>query len=77
MSRVIILDAAQADTVRGPSALDAAHILDPVALTDGRFILGEAVLYEPAFADHAALLGSCPVVDVADIAGLLPPDPED
>ncbi|TGP27881.1 hypothetical protein EN875_033030 [Mesorhizobium sp. M2D.F.Ca.ET.232.01.1.1] len=55
---MIILDAEQADHVRGPTANGAA--LEPRELPDGIFILPEAVLSDPNHAMHhdylAALL---------------------
>lgn len=72
--KVLLLDAAQADAVRGPSPTDDAHILAPVALSDGRFILGEPVMHEPAFAHHAAIFDACELVEYDDIAGLVAQD---
>ena len=44
MSTVILLTAAQATQVRGTSAETALSALQPVPLSDGRYILGVEVL---------------------------------
>lgn len=69
---VIVLDAGQADTVRGTSSTDPGAALEPVALTDGRFFLGHRVALDPAHAEFADMLAACPVVPFADIADLVP-----
>lgn len=73
MVTVILLTADQAATVRGPSG-EAPNLsaLQPVALTDGRFILGVEVLDDLSHADHWALLAELPTADFADVAALLP-----
>mgnify|MGYP003347387300 CR=1 FL=1 len=73
MSIVIVLTGAQAQRVAGPSD-EAPNLaaLQPVALTDGRFILGVEVLADPAHAEDAAFLGALPQVDSSTIAALLP-----
>lgn len=73
MARVILLSGAQADAVRGPSAESPSMAtLEPVALTDGRYILGVEVLSDPAHAEDHDYLAALPTADAADIAGLLP-----
>ncbi len=73
MPTVILLTAGQADTVRGPSAEQPSlAALQPIALTDGRFILGVEVLTDPAHAEDHAVLAALPTADAADIAALLP-----
>ena len=73
MPTVILLTAAQADAVRGPSneAPTQAALL-PVALTDGRYILGVEVLTDPLHVEARAFLTSLPTAAFADIAALLP-----
>lgn len=66
MSSVIILTAAEAEAVRGNSTPIAA--IEPVALTDGRFILGIEVLTDPAHAKHHAFLALLPCLDRDDPA---------
>jgi hypothetical protein len=69
MSRLIILTAAEADAVRGMSTPTAA--IEPVALTDGRYMLGDEVLTDPAHAKHLSKLSGLARADVKDIAALL------
>lgn len=57
---MIILDADQAAKVRGRSPRDDGHALDPVPLKDGRFMLGEGVLDDPAHEDVWDFLLSLP-----------------
>ena len=73
MTTVILLTAAQADAVRGPSS-ETPNLasLEPVALTDGRFILGIEVLNDPSHAENHAALAALPTAAAADIASLLP-----
>lgn len=72
MSALILLSAAEADAVRGPSGADPMSALEPVALTDGRFTLGIEVLDDPAHAAHRDVLAALPRADLAEISGLLP-----
>lgn len=72
MSTFLILTASQADEVRGPTVPPAA--LDPVERQAGVFILGVAVLADPAHAMHHALLSGLPQLDSADPA--FPPEIE-
>ncbi len=76
MPEVILLTAAQADTVRGPSEeAEAAATLQPIALTDGRFYVGVEVLDDPAHDAHRDVLAALPTVDFAILAAfLLPPE---
>ena len=71
---VIMLTAAEADQVRGPSATVESAALVPVALTDGRFILSTAVLDDPAHAAHRDFLAGLPQADLSYIANLIPQD---
>ncbi|MCW5719328.1 MAG: hypothetical protein KIS68_16030 [Bauldia sp.] len=48
---MIILTTEQATKVRGRSPRDNGHALNPVPLKDGRFMLGEQVLNDPAHDD--------------------------
>lgn len=72
MSDVIILTAAEAEAVRGNSTPIAA--IEPVALKDGRFILGVEVLNDPAHAKHLSKLSGLSKSDAKDIASLLAED---
>lgn len=72
MTTLILLSAADAEAVRGPSVTVEGAALEPIALTDGRFILPVAVLADPAHAAHRALLAGLPTAEMADIAALLP-----
>jgi hypothetical protein len=76
MATVILLTAAQADQVRGPSTeFPTFAALAPIALTDGRCYLGVEVLADPAHAEAAAFLAGLPHADFATIQALLPPEP--
>lgn len=69
----IILSANEAGSVSGPSTeTPALAALQPIALTDGRFILGDEVLSDPAHAEHLAFLSTLPKADLATITPLLP-----
>lgn len=57
---MIILTAEEAEKVRGLSPTRPGHALDPVPLKDGRFMLGEQVLDDPAHADVRDLLAALP-----------------
>lgn len=72
MSRVILLTAEQAASVVGPSR-DAPDLaaLQPVALSDGRYILGVEVLDDPLHAEDRAFLAGLPQAEAEDIAALL------
>jgi hypothetical protein len=73
MPNVILLTSAEADVVRGPSAeAPARAALAPVALTDGRYILGAEVLDDPLHAEDHTFLAALPQADVAEIVALLP-----
>lgn len=72
MSSIIILTAAEAEAVRGMSTPIAA--IEPVALKDGRFILGVEVLNDPAHAKHLSKLSGLSKSDAKDIASLLAED---
>lgn len=74
---VIILSSAQADIVRGPSAVDPLQAIRPIELTDGTWFVGEGDVSTPAHAAHAELFASLPHVDYETIAHLIPPPPED
>lgn len=73
MTQFIILSSNEAGAVRGPSnGLPVLAALEPVALTDGRFILGVEVLADPMHAGHATFMGALPQADLTTIAPLLP-----
>lgn len=69
---LILLTSEEADAVRGPSETTPSAALQPIVLTDGRYILGTEVLSDPAHAKHWALLASLPTCEVEEIAQLLP-----
>jgi hypothetical protein len=74
MATIILLTAAQATSVRGPST-EAPNFaaLAPIPLTDGRCILGVEVLSDPLHAEDATLLSTLPQADSSTIASLMPP----
>jgi hypothetical protein len=76
MTTLILLSAEDAGAVRGPSATVEGAALEPIALTDSRFILPIAVLDDPAHAAHRELLAGLPTADLADIVALLPSSDE-
>lgn len=57
---MIVLTAEDADKVRGRSPKDRGAALDPVPLKDGRFMLGEQVLDDPAHEDARDFLAALP-----------------
>jgi hypothetical protein len=59
--QALLLTAEQADLVRGPTA---SGELDPVQLSDGRWVLGVAVLSDD-HSPHSDLLAALPRVDLA------------
>lgn len=60
MTDVLILNAAQAEKVRGRSPNDDGRALDPIALKDGRFFLGPEVLEDAAHDDVRPFLVAMP-----------------
>jgi len=60
MTEALILTADEADKVRGLSPRKSGAALAPVALKDGRFILGPEVLDDPAHDDVRDFLASLP-----------------
>lgn len=66
MSLFIILNAAQADQVRGPSSTDPMSALNPIDRQGGKFILPVAVLSDPAHEAHWEFLGTLPQLDSGD-----------
>lgn len=64
MTEVIVLDAPEAEKVRGRSPKDGGAALAPVPLKDGRFYLGTRVLEDPAHEDVRGFLRSLPLVDL-------------
>lgn len=61
MAAFIVLTAAQADQVRGPTSPTTALL--PVERQGGVFILGAEVLADPAHVQHHAFLAGLPVMD--------------
>lgn len=73
---MIILTPAQADHVRGLTV--KGHALAPRPLANGTFALPEAVLNDPAHAQHKAYLSALPKVEDSTIrAGTKGPNPND
>ena len=64
MPMFIILDAGQADSVRGPSTPSAA--LNPIERQGGVFVLGVEVLTDPAHEAHSDYLAALPQMDSSD-----------
>lgn len=62
MTEVIVLTAAEMEKVRGRSPVKDGCEIDPVALKDGRFMLGPQVLDDPAHDDVREFLRSRPLV---------------
>ena len=57
---MIVLTAEEAEKIKGRSPRDSGHAILPVPLTDGRFILGEEVLDDPAHDDVRDFLAAMP-----------------
>lgn len=69
----ILLSVSEATLVRGPSSeAPKLSALQPIALTDGRFILGDEVLGDPTHAEHVSFLTPLSRTDLATITPLLP-----
>lgn len=64
---MIVLTTEEAAKARGRSPKDGGHALDPVPLADGRFILGEEVLDDPAHADVRAFLARLPQEEIGNL----------
>lgn len=60
MTEALVLDAEQAEKVRGLSPSKDGAVLAPRSLKDGRFILGPEVLDDPAHEDVWDFLASLP-----------------
>lgn len=75
MSTIILLQAADAEHVRGPSSETPRASLQPLPLTDGRFYLGAEVLTDPAHAEFRDYLGALPQADYSAISSLVPSAP--
>lgn len=57
---MIVLTAEEAAKIRGRSPRDRGRALDPVPLKDGRFMLGDEVLDDPAHEDVRDFLAAMP-----------------
>lgn len=68
MAMFILLTAEEARSVRGPSAVTAIAALDPIERQGGVFILGVAVLSDPAHAEFHDRLAALPQMDLNDPA---------
>lgn len=66
MGTFILLTAAQADHVRGPSTVMPSAALVPIERRGGLFVLGADVLADPAHAAHREYLSMLPQLDVGD-----------
>lgn len=66
MAHFITLTADQADRVRGPSTFTAGAALNPIERAGGIFIIGAAVLTDPAHAAHWGFLSGLPQIDSDD-----------
>ncbi len=66
MSMFILLTTEQADHVRGPSAVTPGAALEPIERQGGVFILGVAVLTDPAHEAHWEYLSALPQLDGSD-----------
>lgn len=73
MATVILLTGAQATQVSGPSNEQPKIArLNPIALTDGRYILGVEVLTDPLHAEDAVFLATLPQTDFSNVSNLIP-----
>lgn len=61
MGQLIVLTKAQADAIRGHSSPFAA--IEPVALKDGTFMIGEEVLTDPAHTARIQSIKALPKVE--------------
>lgn len=66
MTNFIILNAPQADQVRGPSSTDPMSALNPIERQGGKFILPVAVLSDPAHEVHWEFLAALTQLDSGD-----------
>lgn len=66
MALFIFLTSEQADQVRGPSDVTPSAALNPIERQSGIFILGIAVLADPAHEAHWEYLGALPQIDSTD-----------
>lgn len=57
---MIVLTAEEAEKIKGRSPRDRGRAIVPVPLTDGRFMLGEEVLDDPAHDDVRDFLAALP-----------------
>jgi hypothetical protein len=57
---MIVLTAEEAEKIKGRSPRDSGRAILPVPLTDGRFMLGEEVLDDPAHDDVRDFLAAMP-----------------
>lgn len=64
--RAVILTKAQAETIRSRQGSEPGHILDPVEMDDGNFMLPERCLNDPHHAAHRTYLNARSKRDVGD-----------
>jgi hypothetical protein len=69
---LIVLTEEEAKHVRGMAKGSSSAALDPIRLDDGRYILGEEVLSDPAHAEHLDFLAAKPRAAKRDVMALLP-----
>lgn len=67
---MIIMDATEAEKVRGSSPKDAGRVLVPMPLLDGRFMLGEEVLDDPAHEDVRQFLAALPREELSKLPAI-------
>lgn len=73
----ILMNSAQADHVRGPSATKPWAALNPIERQGGVFILGVGVLTDDGHEAHWDYLAVLPQMDIADPDFPLPIEVED
>lgn len=71
---MIVLTAGEAEKVRGRSPKDEGQALDPVPLKDGRFMLAEDVLDDPAHDDVRGFLAMLPRAALEELPAFGPDD---
>lgn len=74
---MIVLTAEEAEKVRGASPRKAGHVLVPVPLKDGRFMLGEEALEDETHADVRDFLASLPRAPIEKLPVFGPDDVQD
>lgn len=68
------MDQAQRDEHRGPSRIpqyNAVEFLEPVALTDGTYIIGSSCLDSPAYEDRWEVFAALPTMTQEQVDALI------